>query len=247
MKRIFVAVFIIVVGMCSPSQVVHAITVDGDLSDWGLDPSASDWTPDPGIVGIEEDSTDWYVGPGVGGNEFDAEGMYVVYSEPDSSLCIAVVTGTPPGGATYNGITYPPGDIAIDFGQDGTYEIGIETTGSNAGSVVLNPDWTIPTDFPDSGPSNMVDGTGTEVASVPLAYNDDTYAGHYVIEVSVPVGAFDNLWGNSFTVHWTMECGNDLLDVDYTPPVPEPSTVLLLGTGLLVTLAAHRSRRSRIR
>jgi hypothetical protein len=65
------------------------MTIDGNLDDWGLDPSTSDWTPDSSITGVNEDSTEWHVGPGVGGNEFDAEGLDAIYNEGEGSLYVA--------------------------------------------------------------------------------------------------------------------------------------------------------------
>lgn len=50
--------------------------------------------------------------------------------------------------------------------------------------------------------------------------------------------------GGGIGLHWTMECGNDLVDVqDDTPfaPIPEPSTMVLLGLG--VVGMAMRARR----
>lgn len=60
-------------------------------------------------------------------------------------------------------------------------------------------------------------------------YRDDH---HYIIEGSVPISAFSEFWGKSFTVHWTMDCGNDAIMVDPPSPAPEPATIALIGLGL---------------
>lgn len=223
------------------STAAQAFTIDGNLDDWGVNPGTGDWTPDSGIIGVDEDSTGWYVGPGVGGQQFDAEAMYAVYNAGEGNLYIAVVTGTPPGGAEYGGTNYPAGDIVIDFGDGNVF--GVETTNGANPAIMENPDWTIPTDFVESGPSNMIDGTGTDTGhQAELAYNlayegDDD---HYVIELSIPVDAFGGLWGSPFSVQWTMECGNDKIALEFPSPVPEPATSLLLGIGIAAIAASRR-------
>lgn len=97
-----------------------ALTIDGDLSDWGItvaDGNNSDFSnPNPGIglvAAFEEDQNDFagdsgYVGPNHGGQNYDAEYMGIAIQ--GTTMYLAIVSGQRPD----NGLTrYSPGDIYL--------------------------------------------------------------------------------------------------------------------------------------
>jgi hypothetical protein len=100
--------------------------IDGDLSDWGISGTGnvSDWTPTPnaGILYTVEDQHEGYLEPGYGGQGYDAEAIYAHIGS--NTLSIALATGHNPETANSGG-SYGAGDFAIDFGKDGTYEVGV--------------------------------------------------------------------------------------------------------------------------
>lgn len=47
---------------------------------------------------------------------------------------------------------------------------------------------------------------------------------------------------SEYGLHWTMSCGNDVIEGSATAPVPEPATMLLFGAGLIGVAGFGRKR-----
>ncbi|QPK63483.1 PEP-CTERM sorting domain-containing protein [Methylomonas sp. LL1] len=274
MKNRKLSILTLTVSCLITSAQAASIHVDGNLADWGLhrNGNINDWTPNPLLVPLSqyyvEDQTgnrNTRVFPGYGGQAYDAEALYTFID--NTHLYIALVTGLSP--STPNnptGNSFGPGDFAIDFGHDGSFEFGIQTTGDNAGKVYRDIAW----DYglwdsngeyikdsklaPDpSHPTSIISGTGTEVGVGDLIYSGISFTNmgqyvddsHYVIEAAIPLLAFSGFSGK-FDIHWTMNCANDAIWVDpIISNVPEPATFALLTLGLSgMAFSRHSNRRS---
>lgn len=256
-----IALALVAFGLMASQAAGYTITVDGQVSDWGIDPNGywtSDWDPYPGtyanIGGSSEDyrpGSGGYVNPGWGGQTYDAEAFYFTADEQYAYFC--VVTGFPPGGTDHD----DPGDIAIDINRDGTWDFGIETTGDNGnvvGGLYTDVDWHGATMFPSSSPAYIMDGVLAWDPDFTSLYYSALGCGHYAIETAVPLAELPlaQVGMTAFRAHWTMECGNDEVDLDAgLPPefgiIPEPGTTTLLSGGVLAMLVAGSRKRKRAR
>jgi hypothetical protein len=238
----------------SPLASAAIVVGDGTLADWGLASGApgaynvgnpqSQWAPGAGIQYIPEDQNPavYALGPGYGGQNFDVEAIY--FKREADIAYFAVVSGFPLAASSYlyGGRTYYPGDLAFDFAGGTSYEFGLAVTTHNGvlqGHLYENATWSNPT-YTSSGPFRLTGGGDAGTAQ--FGYNATTYIanGHYFLEAGIPVSAFGTYWSGSglvnpdFTVHWTMSCGNDALDLHVNAvQTPEPGTygLLLMGLG----------------
>jgi len=264
MKRLILiaAVIVGILGLVSSSA--FAYNINGSLDDWGIDLSSdaryylNGQSPLHGSANYNsDDDADIYhgrligdhfqfVGPGWSYyNYFDAEAM--LFDNDATYAYIAVVTGLPKAGLQAPGNPYfVPGDIFIDIGNNG-YDYGIKyddgklysyssSLGVYYGHDVLSPDFTA------ADPWRIV---GSQInATTEFIYTLNPEYTHYVMEAKIPLSAL-GLSGISHAtpvkLHWTMQCGNDDINLlaDYNP-IPEPATLSLLGLGLVGLLGLRR-------
>jgi hypothetical protein len=187
-----------------------------------------------------------------GGELFDIEAIY--FDNDADNAYVAVVGSFPvPMGVSYLGGTILPGDLAIDLGR-GTGDLGIDVDGGTGLVADTAPgDWYQSSNFfvAESGPTNFTGGVALGYASLDL-YNYGLVErgnGTYVFEMTIDRDLLGSpMAGDYIGLDWTMGCRNDYvhLDADFDgntpPPVPEPGTLLLLGSGLLGAVGFVRKR-----
>lgn len=246
-----------------------AITIDGNLADWGINPT--NWLPsDPHIHYKIEDQTGGggaFLYPGWGGQAYDAEAMYALIQ--GNRLYVALATGHNPRTLHKpSANTYGAGDFFLDFGKDGDYEVAIninhrlptafESDFLEGGAYKVHdhawglwnetdPEYPL---SPARRPTYLT--VGDYLGLVDLAYTTTPVTGwgaspgdqHYFYEWSVDLDMLRNAgWdGSAFNIHWTMNCANDTIWLEAPNAIPAPSTLALLPLGLLGLAALRRYR-----
>lgn len=219
-----------------------------------------------------------FLGPNHGGQNYDAEFMSA--ARDGNTLFVAIVTGQRPdnglqrfapgdlrivtttgvygleiGGGT-GGVA--PGNGIVDGAAGSTYLLNGSgfTTGllatdplQTAGSIWANPTW-INDPIAPVGPTQFQMAGGILVNTADYVYTrNDFTSQHAVIELS-----FDLAWfgGEVTSLHWRPSCGNDELDLAFSPliitqvvPLPEGASLGLAGL-FLVGAMGWRSRRRRL-
>lgn len=240
------------------SAPASAYVIDANLGDWGVHQTgaASDWTPNSQTKAwIVEDQTgglNTKLTPGYGGQAYDVEALYLNYDA--QYLYLALVTGHDPL-TPNNGGSYGPGDFAIDFGQNGSYDFGIETLGGDKvqGGVYAVTQWGAGLwGAANEGPTSILNGDLLGLANVAYSTTSITNMGiytadkHFVYEARIPTTLFGAYWGaDSFAVQWTMNCANDSLQLNALKPgtVPEPGTLILFPIGMVSLIWLSRRHR----
>ncbi len=263
----FIATGLVLFGCLSTAQAL-VVSGSGAVTDWGVTPFSSWTAPGGtfGTGGTQNDYSPVNY-PGIGhvpspggtsGERFDLEALYSRVS--GGNFQVLLVTSMPlalyESGWKY---TYRLGDLFINTDADAAYELALVSQDSNAHGFVggelrsvsethgiltgsggyggtpavasiVNP-WALK--------SGALLATGTLASAYYAGYSDSNGPEPaWLYEWSVPASALGLGPGAAYSLHLTIECGNDLIQLSGqmppppNPPIPEPMTVILSSVAI---------------
>lgn len=155
-----------------------------------------------------------------------------------------------------NGIEIRYADLALDLDGDKNYEYGVVLSIKEQkalGAIYRNPNWATSRSYLEGATGGaweygeFLGNTSTYVNShitggdqLPANKAVITFSPGYLIEISIPVAGL-NWTSGEVGIFWAgATCGNDI--IEGSAPVPEPATMLLLGSGLVGLAGFGRKR-----